>query len=325
MKISRRKFTQLSAFTGMALMTDSILLNPFRAAANFVETKAEIEQTKTTDDIIAVLRRGWNNPSPTYRPHTRWWWPGNAVTREGIDWQLEQMKEQGLGGVEIMSFRKVYEKGNIEFGSSEFFDMVDYTVRKARKLGMEVTPPLGPGWNHGHAWVPEEDRAKSLVISEQEIKGGYAEVFKLALPEEPSYAKRNKKKLEAVVAVKLDQQGLPDCSQRIDLSSKTNGSRDFGVNPDLEVSINLPEGQWKIMGFWTVFTGQKCAAENYKPASALVDHFDKKAIRAYAEYMVERYAKYFGKYFGRTVDSFFGDSFELQQDFSLWSTGVTGN
>lgn len=104
MKISRRKFTQLSAFTGMALMTDSVLLNPFRTAANFVETKAEIEQTKTTDDIIAVLRRGWNNPSPTYRPHTRWWWPGNAVTREGIDWQLEQMKEQGLGGIEIMSF-----------------------------------------------------------------------------------------------------------------------------------------------------------------------------------------------------------------------------
>ncbi len=158
-------------------------------------------------------------PPPTYRPHTRWWWPGNAVTKEGIDWQLEQMKEKGIGGVQIASFLKIYDKGNIEFGSPEFFEIVAYTVNKARELGMEVTPPLGPGWNHGHAWVPEEDRAKAMVISEQVVKDGQAGAFKLTLPEEPAYAKLNKKKLEAVVAVKLGENGTPDPSQRVDLSN----------------------------------------------------------------------------------------------------------
>ncbi len=284
---------------------------------------ADIERrlagAKTQEETLAVLREGWKNPPSTYRTHTRWWWPGNAVTKEGIDWELEQMKEQGFGGVEIMSFLKVYDKGNIEFGSPEFFDMVAHTVAKARELGMEVTPPLGPGWNHGHAWVPEEDRAKAMVISEQDVQGGQAGEFKLALPDEPAYAKRNKKKLEAVVAVRLGENGKPDSGERVDLSGGVKGVEGFQEKPNIQVTASLPQGRWKVMGFWTVFTGQKCAAEDYAPASALVDHFDKEAIRRYAEYIVSRYQKSFGKDFGQTVDSFFGDSFELQQDFTLWS------
>lgn len=287
-----------------------------------MQIESRITKAKNQEEILAALREGWNNPPATYRPHTRWWWPGNAVTKEGIAWELEQMKEKGLGGVEIMSFLKIYDKGNIEFGSPEFFDMVDFTVNKARELGMEVTPPLGPGWNHGHAWVPEQDRSKSLVISEQEIEGGKTPEFHLALPEHPAYAKRNKKQLDAVVAVKLDEEGAPDCGHRVDLTKAVAGSAGFTAKPDITVRADLPEGKWKVMGFWTVFTGQKCAAEDYSPPSAVVDHFDKKAIRNYAEYMVGRYQKLFGKDFGQTVDSFFGDSFEMQQEFSFWSTDL---
>lgn len=310
------------AFTQAASSGGNSDRNPNPETVRASELEHRITGAKTQEETLAALHDGWTNPPATYRPHTRWWWPGNAVTKEGIDWQLEQMKKQGFGGVEIMSFLKIYDKGNIEFGSPEFFDMVDHTVNKARELGMEVTPPLGPGWNHGHGWVPEQDRSKSLVISEQEIQGGKAQEFQLALPEEPAYAKRNKKELDAVVAVKLDAKGVPDCSQRVDLTKAVKGLTDFAAKPDITVKADLPEGKWKVMGFWTVFTGQKCAAEDYAPTSAIVDHFDKKAIRNYAEYMVGRYQKLFGKDFGQTVDSFFGDSFEMQQEFTYWSTGL---
>jgi len=30
------------------------------------------------------LRADWLHPTRSYRPHTRWWWPASAVTREGI-------------------------------------------------------------------------------------------------------------------------------------------------------------------------------------------------------------------------------------------------
>ena len=34
-------------------------------------------------------KAGWLDPPRSYRPHTRWWWPGSAVTKAGIEWQLE--------------------------------------------------------------------------------------------------------------------------------------------------------------------------------------------------------------------------------------------
>ena len=90
------------------------------------DLERQIDGAKSDAATLAALRAGWTNPPSSYRPHTRWWWPGNAVTKEGIAWQLEQMKNNGFGGVEIMSFLKVYDKGNIEFGTPEFFDMVHY-------------------------------------------------------------------------------------------------------------------------------------------------------------------------------------------------------
>jgi hypothetical protein len=286
------------------------------------ELERRIAAAQTDAETLAALRAGWTNPPASYRPHTRWWWPGNAVTKEGIAWQLEQMKEKGLGGVEITSFLKVYDKGNIEFGTPEFFEMVHYAVTKAQELGMEVTPPLGPGWGHGHAWVPEADRSKALVISEQEIQGGQSTDCTLKLPTGAPYLRNTRMKLEALVAVKLDAQGLPDCSQRVDLSAKCQGASEFSVRPRGQAKVSLPAGNWKLMGFWTAFTGQKCSAEDYEPTSAQMDHLDKKAVRKYAQYMGGRYRSLFGEHFGQTVDSFFGDSYELKQDFSLWSTGL---
>lgn len=312
----------LLAIPGLLLASEQEKAGSPSESARAGEIESRLATAGSPEETLAALREGWENPPATYRPHTRWWWPGNAVTKEGIDWQLEQMKAQGLGGVEIMSFLKIYDQGNIEFGSPEFLDMVAHTVEKARELGMEVTPPLGPGWNHGHAWVPEADQAKSLAISEQEVRGGQPEKILVSLPEEPPYAKRNRKKLEAVVAVKLDGSGKPDLTQRVDLTSVAVIPKDFSEKPKVEVSANLPEGQWRVMGFWTVFTGQKCAAEDYEPDSKLVDHFDPAAIRRYAGYMVDRYRKLFGNDFGTTVDSFFGDSFELQQDFMYWSSDL---
>ena len=303
--------------TASATEVRPLALNQDTVRARDLEQRIVAAQTDRA--TLEALRAGWTNPPATYRPHTRWWWPGNAVTKEGIAWELEQMKEKGFGGVEIMSFLKIYEKGNIEFGSPEFFDMVHFAVTKAQELGLEVTPPLGPGWGHGHAWVPEQNRSKVLVISEQEIKGGQPQVYELKAPTD--YVRQGKK-IEAVVAVKLDAKGQPDCSQRVDLSASITGSKEFSPRPKNKTSSDLPAGRWKLMSFWTVFTGQKCAAENYDPPSAIVDHLDKQAVRQYVEYMGAHYRALLGEHFGQTVDSFFGDSYELKQEDFLWSANL---
>ncbi|MCA9438902.1 MAG: glycosyl hydrolase, partial [Candidatus Omnitrophica bacterium] len=87
-------------------------------------------------------------------PHTRWWWPGSAVTKDEITWELEQMRSKGIGGVEQISMGPVYEKGNIEYLSDEYLEMAKHTVAEAKRLGMEVSFNFGgPGWVIGGDWV----------------------------------------------------------------------------------------------------------------------------------------------------------------------------
>ena len=293
------------------------------------ELDEHLEKARTPEETLAVLREGFANPPSTYRPHTRWWWPGNALTPEIIDWQLEQMKEQGFGGTEPMAWMKVYEKGNVEFESPEFIGLMKHAVDKSRELGMFITPPLFPGWNHGSSEVRELHRSKALVISAVDTEGGAIQC-KVPLPAPDqiqglkwsSYMAGEKKKFEALVAVGLGKDGQPDATRRIDLTASVTGNRSYAAKPSLTVNAQLPPGRWRLMAFWTCFTGQKCACENFVPETKLVDHLDQEAVRAYLAHSGGRYIASFAGDFGQTVDSFFGDSYEVQQDFSYWSDGM---
>ena len=292
------------------------------------EIEARIDKAKTAAETVTALKTGWENPPSTYRTHTRWWWPGNAVTKEGIDFQLQEMKDKGFGGVEIMSFIDVYTKGNINFNSDEFVAMTKYAVDKARALGMEVTPALTPGWNHGHALVTDSDGSKVMTYCESDVDGGSL-TLKLAdmkpRAEAAVYEKNGRRKLDALIAVALKSDANLDTTRRVDLTAQVSGSKGLGQvsdKPDLQVNAELPAGRWRLLAFWTVVTGHKCAAESSTPASVIVDHLNRDAVERYLKNAGDRFAAAMGGDYGQTVDSFFGDSWEIPQGFMLWSDGL---
>ena len=296
--------------------------NPEAVRAKAIE--ARINGAKDAAETLSALQEGFANPPATYRTHTRWWWPGNALTPKIIDWQLQQMKEQGFGGTEPMAWLKVYEKGNIEFESPEYIELMKHAVDKSRELGMFITPPLFPGWNHGSSEVKEADRSKALVISGADIDGGPLQrAVPLPAPNRipgldwSAYMGSEKKKFEALVAVGLGKDSQPDPTRRVDLTASVAGDRSYAAKPSLTVNAKLPPGRWRLLAFWTCFTGQKCACENYSPPSKLVDHLDADAISAYLGHSAGRYIAAFAGDFGQTVDSFFGDSYEVQPGFHL--------
>ncbi len=47
------------------------------------------------------LRSAFANPPIQNQNWTRWWWFGPQATEEGLTYELEQMKKQGIAGVEI--------------------------------------------------------------------------------------------------------------------------------------------------------------------------------------------------------------------------------
>ena len=123
------------------------------------------------DDRQSMLDR-FANPPGDCRPQTRWWWMGNALTKEDISWQLREMHCQGIRGVEQISMEPVYEKGNVTYLSDEYFDLLKYAVAEARDLDMTVSLNFGgPGWVWGGDWIPPDERNETLLSSSLLIRG----------------------------------------------------------------------------------------------------------------------------------------------------------
>lgn len=273
----------------------------------------------------SALKSGWLSPAKTYRPHTRWWVPGGIFTRDGITWQMEQMRTQGMGGVEVMIPWVMYAKGNIEFLSDEWLEMVKFAVQEGARLDLEVAFTFSPGWCFGGFWVSPAERSKMLTRAFVDVNGpgtfnqelpawspeGPPRAFG-GLPREFHSDAPDENLILAVVAGQIAGQGLK-ADTLIDLTSRVNQNR---------LDWEIPSGQWRVMVFRLKYTGQRnSTTENFVRQQWVVDHFSKKAVQNYCDYMGGALYRAFGEQFGSTVDSMFCDSFEISclDNTLLWS------
>ncbi len=267
--------------------------------------------TAADEPAIQDIKANFLKPPMDCRPHTYWWWPGNAVTEEEITWQLEQMQTHGMGGVLITSAApEVYEKGNIPFLSDEHIKMLDHAVREAKRLKMEVNLNFAPGWVFGGYWVAPGERAQSLVPVHLDLHGptkfnselpkftkATDRRFELSIDNIPEDAK-----LVAVVAGKVKDNTI-ESSSLIELTS--------GVRDNI-LTWEVPEGTWRLMVFWLKHTGQMgMYVKDTSIRHWCVDHFSKSAMRNYCNFLGNKYYSAFGDEFGKTVEAVHCDSWEL--------------
>ena len=92
-----------------------------------------------------------------HRPGAYWWWPGSAVTKENIDYNLERFQEGGFGLVHIVPIygARGAEKRYLPYLSPQWMKMLDHAVRKARTLGLSIDMTTGTGWCFGGPNLPE--------------------------------------------------------------------------------------------------------------------------------------------------------------------------
>ena len=64
------------------------------------------------------------------RPGAYWWWMGSAVDKENLTWNLETLRQAGMGGTTIVPIYGVdgYEEKYIKHLSPEWVDMMSHTV-----------------------------------------------------------------------------------------------------------------------------------------------------------------------------------------------------
>ncbi|TSA37371.1 MAG: hypothetical protein D4R64_05810 [Porphyromonadaceae bacterium] len=272
-----------------------------------------VAQTSPGIEIDSLQVKFKNPPSDCW-PHTRWWWPGNPVSKEEITRELEEMHSHGIRGVEQITMEPVYEKGNIPYLSDEFMEMLKHTVKEAKRLGMEVSLNFGgPGWIIGGEWVLEEDKSKDMVPTFTDLTGN--QIYNGNLPVGLTKTKRSwehftpqlegNETLLAAIAGKIDADGKISKKWLVNLTGNVSGNK---------IVWKVPEGNWRLMAFWLKKNGIGNA----------VDHFSKRAMERYCEYLGNKFYNKFGDEFGKTVESLFVDSFELPNLSSgiNWSTGL---
>lgn len=245
-----------------------------------------------------ALAEGFANPPADCMPRTRWWWMGNAITKPEITRQLQEMHSRGILGVEQITMEPVYEKGNVPYLSGAYFDLLKHTVAAARELGMSVSLNFGgPGWVWGGDWIPQEERNQAL-LSSSFIVSGPAFVDR----ELPSNATINPRDVpRSCRRIKPEDRLIAVVAGRVDDGPITPESLKL-ITPNVEgrrIVWQAPEGTWRVMAFWATTVGDA------------VNHIDKQAMAHYVDRVGGRYAVALGDELGTTVESFFGDSFEV--------------
>jgi alpha-L-rhamnosidase len=138
---------------------------------------------------IDTLKRNFQNPPADSKPMMRWWWFGTAVEKPELLRELQQMKADGIGGVELaFVYPQVLDDPaknliNEPFLSPAMLDNVRFAQSEARKLGLRVDVTLGSGWPYGGPATTLEEAATCLRTAEISLPTNTATLPKLKLAE----------------------------------------------------------------------------------------------------------------------------------------------
>jgi hypothetical protein len=130
------------------------------------------------DGKLARLEESFANPPDDCRIMMRWWWFGPAAAKPELERELEQMKAEGIGGVEIATLYPLAlddpKTGfhNQRFLSDEHLDAIRFAATAAGKLGLRVDITLGSGWPFGGPHIPVTQAAGELRVETIPIPPG---------------------------------------------------------------------------------------------------------------------------------------------------------
>jgi len=141
------------------------------------DTAATTPSWTAPDAFLATEGAGgeleWPTVTPEARPGAYWWWPGGAVTREGLTWNLETYRKAGWGNMGVIGIYGVRgeEDRFIDIFSPEWFGMFNHAVVEAERLGMNIDLTPSSGWRMGGPHVRPEYAEQTFAVKDGRIEG----------------------------------------------------------------------------------------------------------------------------------------------------------
>lgn len=252
----------------------------------------------------------FKNPSSIYRPFVRWWWNGDKVQPDELARELRQLKEAGIGGVEINPVKfpartNDLGKPSIQWLSPEWIELLKFSFAEARSLDMTCDLIVGSGWPFGAEWLEGEERSQVVVIGTKKLEGPLdyeVSLFELFKEADPAISSPFAGRRMEMLSIKLVPSIINSIEDVKDLSDQiSNGF----------VKYKIPEGKYvlyalvKIHGFMEVIQGAPGAT------GPVLNHYNEASVKKYLAHMSGTIQEKIGP-LSSQIRSFFSDSLELE-------------
>ncbi len=195
--------------------------------------------------------RNFTTPQVDSKVHTWWHWVDGMISKEGITKDLESMKEQGIVQATILNlgFKEnegwvpgdKYHVEKVKFVTDEWYDMFNWAVQEANRLGITIGVHNCDGWSEsGGPWITPEMSMKKFVYTKTLLESGYKGMLKLDKP----YCNHDYYEEVAVIAYKnggLKKNSFQEANPEILLSNhrKVSPSALFELKKGDTVAINF--------------------------------------------------------------------------------------
>ena len=117
-------------------------------------------------------------PGDIYKPGVYWYFMDGNMTAETMTKDLESMKKAGIGNLIFLEVNVGVPRGKIDFLSEEWLTLFAHAEKEARRLGIEITLGIGPGWTgSGGPWVKGNQSMQHLVSSEVVVSNNQKKII----------------------------------------------------------------------------------------------------------------------------------------------------
>lgn len=139
----------------------------------------EIEYSDIPTTDMKGIKADFLNPPSETRPGCYWYWINDNISKTGITKDLEAMARVGIGRAYIGHIYNYQSEsnstpvGNVKFMSDAWWEAVQWAVKEAGRVGVEIGFFNSPGWSQsGGPWVKPNQSMRYLAHSETVITGG---------------------------------------------------------------------------------------------------------------------------------------------------------
>ncbi|MBC7826639.1 MAG: glycoside hydrolase family 2 protein [Chitinophagaceae bacterium] len=267
----------------------------------------------------------WPAISQQTKPWARWWWEGSAVNKKDLTANMLDYQAAGLGGLEITPIYGVhgYEKEFINFLAPQWMQMLDHTIKEAKRLDLGIDLANGTGWPFGGPTTSDKDASKTILYKTYTISEGeelkeniiYTQEkwIRVANDKQPAIEEinRNIPENKNLQSLALDQVKFPGHLPLQSLMAYSDKGTIINLTGQVDAGGKLnwkaPPGKWTLYALFEGLHGKMVERAAPGGEGYAIDHFSREAVKNYFRKFDDAFRGYDISY----IRALFNDSYEV--------------